>query len=190
MSTARQFERLTVDEYLQREPLSEVRHEFVAGVAYAMVDTTTGHNLIAGTIFALIREHLRDTPCHVFIADMKVRLDTAFYYPDVMVVCSPLDPAACFQSAPVLIVEVLTASTEARDRLEKREAYQRLASLKEYVLVTQDQLRIEIYRREGSGWQFESFAAGEHVRLTSVNVEAPIEAFYGTASQWLQGGIA
>ena len=60
MSTARQFERLTVDEYLQREPLSEVRHEFVAGVAYAMVGTTTGHNLIAGTIFSLVRERLRD----------------------------------------------------------------------------------------------------------------------------------
>lgn len=188
MGTVHKIELLTVDQYLQREQHSEVRHEYVAGVIHAMVGATTAHNLISLAIAALIRDHLRDTPCHVFMADMKVRLDAAFYYPDVMAVCTPPDPAACFQTAPVLIVEVLSTSTEAHDRLEKWVAYQRLASLQEYVLVAQDRLHIEVYRREGDGWQLESITAGERVRLVSVDMEAPIEIFYGTAAQWLQGG--
>ena len=188
MGTVHKFELLTADQYLQREQHSEVRHEFVAGVTHAMVGATTAHNFIAGAIFSLIHAALRDTPCHVFMADMKVRLDAAFYYPDVMAVCGPPDPAACFQTAPVLIVEVVSASTEARDLLEKWVAYQRLTSLQEYVLVAQDRLHIEVYRREGDGWLLESIAAGERVRLVSVDVEAPIEMFYGTAAQWLRGG--
>ncbi len=178
MALVEKLHPITVEEYLEGEKGSDVRHEYVAGAVYAMAGASGLHNLLALTFAAGLRQHLRGSPCRVFMSDMKVRVRDAFYYPDLVVVCGAIDAGAYYQSAPTLIVEILSESTEARDRLEKRLAYQSLESLQEYVLVTQDKMRVEIYRRVEDGWQLEPYSYGDRVRFASIHYEAAIEQLY------------
>ena len=123
MSTLRKLEVLSVEDYLEGEKGADCRHEYVRGAVRAMVGASVKHNLLTGSLAAAFRAHLRGTPCHVFQSDMKVRIGEVFYYPDLMITCGRLALSAYFQTAPTLIVEVLSQSTEAQDRLEKRVAY-------------------------------------------------------------------
>lgn len=178
MSTLRKIERLSVEDYLASEQRSESRHEYVEGAIYAMVGGTERHNAITLSMAAMLREHLRGRGCRVFALDMKVRVGDVFYYPDVMVICGTPEPTALFQTSPIILIEVLSDSTEAKDRLEKLVAYQSLPSLKEYVLLAQDKVRADVYRREGDGWQLETLGVGDTFRLASVNFSVPIEKVY------------
>lgn len=169
---------MTVEEYLAGEPYSKVRHELVNGQAYAMVGASSGHNWIAGRLHAALLAHLT-RPCRVFMSDMKVRVDEDFYYPDVAVTCEPVDAKAYFIAGPVLIVEVLSDSTERTDRHEKRLAYQRLPGLKEYVLAAQDRVEVEVYRRtDGNDWEIERFDERDALRLESVDLTLPLTEIY------------
>lgn len=178
MSTLKKLAHISVDEYLDGEKAAEVRHEYSGGAVYAMAGASVRHNLIAGTIAAALRAQVRGSACYVFQSDMKVRIDDTFYYPDIVVTCGAIDLTAYFQASPVLIVEVLSESTEAKDRLEKRVAYQHLVSVKEYALVAQDKLQIEVIRRVRDGWQIETYGHGDVVKFSSVGLEQPIEALY------------
>ena len=92
---------ISVEDYIAGEESRNVRHEYINGEIHAMGGASTRHNTIAGNIFAAIRSHFSDGPCQVFIADMKVRLSISdeeiFYYPDVLVSCSPEDRAEYFR---------------------------------------------------------------------------------------------
>jgi Uma2 family endonuclease len=178
MSTVTNLEPISIDDYLRQEELSGTRHEYVKGVVYAMVGGTARHNLITGAIASALRSHLKGTPCSVFMSDMKVQTSEIFYYPDVMVVCDPVDPDSLYQTRPVLLVEVLSNSTESKDRLEKLVAYQSIPSLQEYILVAQDKVAIDIYRRNKDVWQLESLTYHDQIRLESVNYQADIETYY------------
>lgn len=178
MALVERLRPITVEEYLKGEKASDVRHEYVAGALYAMAGASGLHNLLALTFAASLRHHLRNLPCRVFMSDMKVRVRDAFYCPDLVVVCGTIDAGAYYQTAPTLVVEILSESTEARDRLEKRLAYQNLESLKEYVLVAQDKMRVEVYRRIEDGWQLETYSYGDRVRFISIQYEAAIEQLY------------
>jgi Uma2 family endonuclease len=112
------------------------------------------------------------------MSDMKVRVGEEFYYPDVVATCETVDPKAYYVTEPMLIVEVLSDSTERTDRSEKRLAYQRLASIKEYVLVTQSKIGIEVYRRVTDGWELERFSQGDDLRLESVDMTIPLTEIY------------
>jgi Uma2 family endonuclease len=165
------------DEYLRLEARSPVRHEYVNGELFAMTGGTLRHNAIAGNLFAALRAHLRHTPCRPFVNDVRVQVkkQNAFYYPDVVVSCGPGMHALDIESStvfdPLLIVEVLSVTTEATDRREKLLAYRTLPSLVEYVLVSQDRARVEIYRRRGDiHWERIEFSAGEPVRFDSVDL--------------------
>jgi Uma2 family endonuclease len=178
MSTVKKVERISVDDYLRLEERGEERHEYVNGVVYAMVGGTARHNMITGTISSALREHLKGTPCTVFMSDMKVQVGEVFYYPDVMVVCEHIDLDSLFQTQPVLLVEVLSGSTESKDRLEKLVAYQSIPSVTEYVLVSQDKVSIDIYRRYEDAWRLESLSYGDTVTLESVHYQTDAETFY------------
>lgn len=86
---------LSIAEYLAAETTSQTKHEYLGGRVYAMSGASRNHNLIAGNIFALIRNHLRDTNCRAFISDMKIKIESQqldiFYYPDIVVTCNPQD---------------------------------------------------------------------------------------------------
>jgi len=159
MIAAPQF--LRPDEYLALEAQSDVRHEYLDGQAYAMAGGTDAHTTIALNLASELRSHLRGTGCRVFMSDMKVRIHQGakFFYPDVMVTCDPGDrDSQLYKSAPCLIVEVLSDSTEAFDRGKKFAAYRHLDSLREYVLISAQQPQIDIFRRSETGqWVLQSW---------------------------------
>jgi len=141
---------MTADDFLAWEQIQVEKHEFVAGEVFAMVGTRREHVVVSGNIFAALKQHLRGTPYHAYIADLKLRVEAAdaFFYPDVMVSCHPNDnKAEQFISYPTLIVEVLSDSTAAYDRGGKFVAYRSLESLQEYVIVDIDARRVECFRR-------------------------------------------
>ncbi len=171
MSLPAKLFHLTVQEYLEFEEKSDVKHEYVAGRIFAMAGATEGHNTIAGNLFAQLRFHLRGSGGRAYLADMKVRIEIAdtFYYPDVMVTCEPFALKSVFKSNPDLIVEVLSPSTENTDRREKLSIYRQLESLREYAIVYQDRIRVELYRKDQQNrWQLEIFEEGEAVTFHSL----------------------
>ena len=148
---------LTPAEYLAFERAAEYKHEYVGGRVYAMTGASREHNVIAWNVLGALHALLRGHPCEAYPSDMRVKVsETGMYtYPDVVVACD--EPA--FEDAhvdtllnPTVIVEVLSPSTEAYDRGEKFAHYRRLASLREYVLIAQDRVRIEHYVRRGEQW--------------------------------------
>src|SRR6266446_6207647 len=134
------------EEYLERELLSETRNEYFAGEVVATAGASVTHSFIAGNIFAALHAHLRGKRCEAFINDMKAHIHTRgddwFYYPDVMVNCDPAGQHKYFCETPSVIIEVLSPDTEAKDRREKRLAYEMIAALRTYVLVAQDRREI------------------------------------------------
>ena len=178
MATLRKPVILTPEEYLEGEQHATVKHEYLAGQAYAMVGVSRAHNRITMNLAVALQEHLRGGPCEVYVVDVKVRTENAFFYPDVVVTCDPQDRAEFFIDRPVLVVEVLSPSTETRDTFEKRIVYQALASLREYVLIAQDRQEARIYRRIADGWELETLASGEMLRLDCVDLRLPLAALY------------
>ncbi len=140
---------IPVQEYLEGEQGSDIRHEYLAGQVFAMAGAGEKHNRIAGNLFFHLRAAARGKECGVFISDMKVRVEhnDAYYYPDVMVTCDPQDTESLHKRLPCLIVEVLSPATEAIDRREKFIAYRTLPSLRYYLLAAQDVRRVELYQR-------------------------------------------
>lgn len=173
---------IPVEDYLTGEQLSEVRHEYIAGEVHAMAGASEGHNTIAGNIFATLHGHLRGKRCRPYIGDVKVRLeilgDDVFYYPDVLVACDPRDTHPLFKRFPMVIVEVLSESTERIDRREKFLSYTRIETLEEYVLVAQDRREVTVFRR-AKGWQPEVLRdEADTLRLASLGFTQPLRDIY------------
>ena len=161
-------------DYLSGEALSDIRHEYVDGHVYAMAGASKAHNIIAGNIFAHLRQQLRGSPCRAFVADMKVKVEPsrAYYYPDVVVTGAEQDTAPDaprdILTAPILIVEVLSESTDNIDRREKMCAYGLIDSLQEYLLVDSREARAELFRRRPEGgWEQWIVTPGDTLRLAS-----------------------
>jgi Uma2 family endonuclease len=149
----------TAEEYLRLERAADHKSELVNGRIYAMSGASRRHNLIVGNIFAEVRAQLRGRPCEAYVNDMRVRVrQTGLYaYPDLVALCDePLfeDQVLDTLLNPSVIVEVLSPSTEGYDRGEKFAHYRRLDSLREYILVSQDRARVELYVRNGDSWTF------------------------------------
>jgi len=178
------------DDYLAWEQDQPIRSEYVDGEVFAMSGASDAHGTAAGNLFAGLHAHLRGTPCKPFIADMKVHVEAAnsFFYPDILVTCDPRDrsaEASHVKRHPLLIVELLSPSTEAYDRGNKFAAYRTLAALQEYVLVSLEERRIEVFRRDDSGhWVLYPFALDEQLELASVGLRCPVaEVFEGMESE-------
>jgi len=178
MSSVRKIEWLSPEDYLVEETNSEVRHQYVGGATGRMTNDTARHNRVVGNLFSIIKKTLEHSDCQTFISDMKVRAASAFYYPDVVVTCEPLAPEAVYLDKPKLIIEVLSKSTEGRDRLEKWTAYRTLEPLQEYVLVAQGRHEIDVYRRTSDGWKQISFGADETLELECIGLEIPMAEIY------------
>lgn len=172
---------LTYEEYLVYEHESKNKHEFVNGQAYAMAGASENHNLLVGALFSTIWNNLRGKPCRVFSSDMKLTIanaDNATYYPDVMVVCDRSDNDPYIKQKPCLLIEVLSPSTAMLDRREKLFNYQKLESLQEYVLVSQSEIKVELYRRDSEGWLVQSLSMGESLQLQSIDLAIALSEIY------------
>jgi len=156
----------SIDEYLAREEDSEYKHEFVDGFVYAMAGASSAHSTITGNLEVAIRPLLRGSGCRAYGSDMKLAMPDVppsllgrkgtFYYADYIVTCSKADhePSADkIKRAPRLIIEVLSPSTGVVDRTEKFDRYRKIPSLEQYWLVDQQQRRIMVFERDGSGWR-------------------------------------
>ena len=144
-------------DYLSLERSAAFKSEYIDGEIVAMSGGSFAHNLIAANIAGELRAQLRQGSCMVTSSDQRVKTPKGglYTYPDVTVICcEPVfeDAAQDTVTNPTVIVEVLSPSTEAYDRGEKFARYRLIPSLREYVLVSQDQPRVEWYTRGASGW--------------------------------------
>ena len=150
--------RFSAAEYLALEEEAEYRSEYYQGEIFAMSGGSANHNRIAGNLFVALRSALRGKPCEAFINDMRLQVKRhhLYTYPDVMVVCGKIEFAQGRNDTvanPILIVEVLSPSTEAYDRGKKFVNYQSIPELRDYVIVSHRERRIDHYRRaEGGEW--------------------------------------
>jgi Uma2 family endonuclease len=173
---------LSVEEYLELEKASTVRHEYINGVVHAMAGASRQHELIVGNVFAAIHHHLRGGPCQSFVGNFKLRLEISradiLYYPDVMVACSPEGIEEYYLRNPRLIVEVLSPSTRSVDRREKLLNYIQVPTVEEYVLIAQDVHEITIHRRS-EGWTPRWVVDAEAVAgLESIELSLPLAWVY------------
>ena len=184
--SARPVPRLSFDEYLGVERQAAGRSEFQAGELLALAGASEAHNVIAGNVFALLHAALRGGSCRVYSSDMKIWMPRVAraVYPDVSVVCGPRRFHDDVQDAilnPVVVIEVLSPSTEAYDRGAKFEAYRTVDTIREYVLVSQASQKIERFTREAGStqWAFEALPEEETaLRLRCVPVDLPIAQIY------------
>lgn len=173
---------VSVANYLAAEEASQIRHEYLGGLVYAMAGETLAHNRISQNLLFLLRPKTRRGPCRAFISDIRVslhlRTDEYFYYPDIVVTCDQRDTHPRFIYHPRLIIEVLSESTERVDKGEKFFAYTSIASLEEYVLVAQAAKEVIVFRR-ANGWKAEKVSgARARLELPSLKVSLPLSGIY------------
>ena len=147
---------MTEAEYLAHERASEMRHEFWRGELFAMAGASEGHNLASGNLFVAVQLALRDKPCRAYTHDMRVfaSQSRAYVYPDIVVACPPIefkDEKRDTLLNPQVVVEVLSPSTESYDRGKKFDLYRQSESLRQYVLIAQDEPRVMSYIRQSDG---------------------------------------
>ena len=175
---------LTPEEYLAFERKATTKHEYLNGQIIAMSGASFAHNFITVNIATSLNVQLMEGECRVATSDMRVKVTEidSYFYPDVVVVCGePIPEDNIFDTLlnPTLIVEVLSPSTEAYDRGEKFEHYQQIASLKDYILISQDEVHVEHYCRQGSGWMQSEFRElGDALSLLSINCELRLQDIY------------
>ena len=176
---------MTETEYLDFERHSEIKHEFLDGEVVAMTGASRAHNLIAGSTYVALYTQLRGRGCEIYQGDMRVKVQTTglYTYPDISIVCgSPElgDEHLDTLLNPIVIIEILSPSTERYDRGQKFQHYRELASLQEYVLVAQDSLRIERYVRQGDDvWQLTDAKGLEgRLPLTSIGCTQALADVY------------
>ena len=164
-------------EYLAGEKIAEIKHEYIDGDVFAMAGASASHNRISLNVARKFGNHLEGKPCQPYISDMKVKVGTKYFYPDVLVDCSGLNDDSHVTQSPTLIVEVLSKSTRRTDETIKRIAYTQINTLLEYVLIEQDFVDIEVIRRR-NGWQSEHFYLGDSVTFEAIGLTLMVEEIY------------
>jgi len=173
-------------EYLALEAESEQKHEYLDGLILAMSGGTLEHGRLAIAAAQELGRLLADKPCRVFSSDARVRVESTHRstYPDLSVVCGEVLRASDDGEAitnPILLVEVLSESTERSDRGEKFAHYRRLDSLQDYVLISQTEARVECFHRTEAGWVLTEAGPGEALRLASIEGSLSVDALYADA---------
>jgi Uma2 family endonuclease len=177
--------KLTPAEYLQWERAQTDKHEYHAGDVFAMAGGSPRHNWIAGNVQSALKRGLDDR-CFTFTSDQRIVFDDGrrYVYPDVSVVCGSIllqDGTSDVVTNPSILVEILSSTTEPYDRGLKWEGYQRLASLTDYLLVAQHEVRVEQYlRAPDRGWFYRTYGAGERLVLAN-GAQLELDAIYARA---------
>lgn len=146
--------RYTPEQYLAMERQAETKSEYYHGEIFAMAGASRRHGTIVFNCNRVIGNQILDRPCEGFTSDMRVQVSAAYYYPDIVVVCGEPQFADGYGDTllnPMVVIEVLSPSTEAYDRGLKFLEYRRTSSLRQYVLISQDAMRVELYVRQNDG---------------------------------------
>jgi len=184
--------RYTVEEYFALEEQSDIRHEYYRGEIFpmdgfetpeAMAGATFAHNTIKQNCVMALRQGLRGSGCRVYDENVRLSIadDAHFTYPDVLVTCHPTDQTETRTVRhPGLIIEVLSGSTEARDRGWKFQQYQRLPDLQQYVLIAQNQVLVESFTRTDHGtWELTTLRQlTDTLELTTLGLQVSLASIY------------
>jgi Uma2 family endonuclease len=184
-SPTRNLNLVSVEDYLAGELVSPIKHEYVAGMVYAMAGARNVHNLIASNALGSLHARLRGQPCRPYNSDTKIRLRLPmhfrFYYPDVSVICEPNPQTDSFQDKPAVLVEVLSAKTRRLDEGEKKDAYLTIPSLGVYLLVEQEMPAVVAFRRTQQGFVREVYQGLDAVvPLGEIGTVLPLAELYET----------
>ncbi len=183
MTNVLRQELISEEEYFAMEESSPNKLEFKNGQIYSMADGSFAHGQITGNLNLAFKFHLKGSPCTSSQDTLKVKKNHSrdneqFYYlPDVLVACGKHNPQTQFAQEVVLIVEVLSPSTRNRDLSEKFHDYQQIDTLQEYVVVEQDSMCVDIYRRQDN-WEGTKYLQGSTVEFKSIELSLPIEDIY------------
>lgn len=181
---------MSLEEYLAREELEDCKHEYVGGSAYAMAGATKSHVSITQALVASLLPAARRRGCRVLSVDMKLQIDDgpgrededlpACYYPDVLVTCSSNDEQQdLVMKEPSVIMEVLSPSTESKDRGVKWRHYQLLKSLQQYWILSQDRRSVDVYTRRGEVWEFRTYRKEEdELPIACLDVKLSLRDIY------------
>lgn len=185
MATTAQIRFIPFDEYLVLEASSELKHEWINGLIYALSRGTPEHGRLTASI---VRALPQSSECRVYSSDTLLYIEHAQHstYADASIVCGAVLTRGAKDkngkslgeaiTNPRVVVEVLSKSTEHRDRNERFSLFQQLESLEEYVLVSQDERRIEVRRRSGRNWTSEARTAGETIAIHGLSIS--VDAIY------------
>jgi len=175
---------MSLAEYVAVEAAADERHEFLRGEVFAMAGGSLEHAALASALARDVGGALLGKPCRIFSADARVRIEATDMstYPDLSIVCGELRRAVGDERAmlnPVVLFEVLSDSTEAYDRGAKASHYRHIPSLQEYVLVSQNERRVEVQRRHPAGhWELHEFGPGQLAELQSLAITISVDALY------------
>ena len=175
---------MTPDEYLGFERAAEIRHEYHDGELIAFAGAKREHILITGNTHYRLTSQLLDTPCEVYMTDMRVKATpTAYVYPNVVVVCDePMfaDDEFDVLLNPTVIVEVLSPSTEILDRRDKLQYYGALESVKDYLLIAQEKIRVDHYvKQSGSEWNLHVYTEPDDmIEIASIGCKLVLSEVY------------
>ena len=175
---------LTPEEYITLERKATLKSEYLSGEIVAISGASIAHNYITVNTATELYNQLIEGSSRVFASDMRVGISSAvsYFYPDIVVVCDkPRFEDDVFDTLvnPQVIIEVLSTSTENYDRGGKFDRYQQLESLQEYILISQDQIRVEHYLRQGEAWVPSELGALEDVMLLpSIGAELSLHQIY------------
>jgi Uma2 family endonuclease len=173
---------LTPEEYFAWEEQQLEKHEYINGEVYAMGGGSVNHSRIAVRLTTLIDTHLDGRNCITGNSDLRINIvgTNNYIYPDVSLTCDERDKTTTqYITYPCLIVEVLSASTEAYDRGGKFRMYQNNPALIDYLLVSSNSMEIDLYHKNEAGdWLIINYKPGEIIKLKSINLSFPIEQVY------------
>lgn len=185
MSALTKKKKYTPEEYLAFEEKAEYRSEYDSGIITVMAGSSLNHQQITANFTEFLGSKIRPEGCRVLATEMKIRIESAgkFYYPDLTIICEKpqfYDKRDDTITNPRLLIEVLSKSTEAKDRGEKFFAYQTLESLQEYVLVSQDKFLVEIFTKQSGGsWRYlATIGLESKVYFESINAELSLADIY------------
>ena len=169
---------MSLDEFLTWERDQPERYEYARGVITMMTGGSAAHVTIAMNLAFALRQALRGTGCRPFGSDMKVIANHTVRYPDISVTCRPVGDRDDHLSEPVLIIEVISPSTEREDRGRKKFDYFATPSIRQYALIEQDARRIDLYTRTATSWTDEIIEGDAVLKLSSIGVEVSLDAIY------------
>ncbi len=173
---------MTPEEYLEIERKAEFKSEYYNGEMFAMAGTTINHGRLATDLTIILGQQLQGRGCHIHGSDIRVRVRSAdlYTYPDLSVVCGTDEIEEENLLNPTLIVEVLSPSTEAYDRGRKFEYYRCIESLREYLLIAQDRMQVDLFTKQADErWLLTSASKPEEtVELHSIGCQVPLATLY------------
>ncbi|MDM8550557.1 Uma2 family endonuclease [Desulfobacterales bacterium HSG2] len=189
--------RITPEEYLAMEREAEIKSEYVDGEIFAMAGASRKHNQISANIVRILGNQLLERPCSVYVSDMKVKAEKAenYFYPDIVISCEEEefeDDEEDILLNPIVIIEILSDSTEAYDRGKKFANYQRIDSFVEYILISHNFCRVEKFmRRDDKTWIYSAFRnMDEVVQIDSAMCELPIAEIYKKMLTFISASVS